>query len=58
MKLFSKDYDSIDLKFERAPKYDDESYDNDNDYDLPGPIMRPVHSTLPIKKSPLTKYWL
>ena len=32
-----------DLEFERALHYHDEGYDSDNDYDLPGPFVRPVH---------------
>ena len=33
----------LDLEFERALHYHNEGYDSDNDYDLPGPFMRPVH---------------
>ena len=36
----------IDLEFERALHYHNEGYDSDNDYDLPGPFMRPVHVNL------------
>ena len=32
----------MDLEFERALYYHDKGYDSDNDYDLPGPFMRPV----------------
>ena len=37
-----KDNDSIRLEFERALHYHDEGCDSDNDYDVPGPSMRPV----------------
>ena len=33
---------ALDLEFERALHYHNEGYDSDNDYDLPGPCMRPV----------------
>ena len=34
---------ALDLEFERAPHNHNEGYDSDNDYDLPGPFIRPVH---------------
>ena len=33
---------ALDLEFERALHYHDEGYDSDNNYDLPGPFMRPL----------------
>ena len=33
---------TLDLDFERALHYHNEGYDSDNDYGLPGPVMRPV----------------
>ena len=32
---------ALDLEFNRALHYQDEGYDSDNDYTLPGPFMRP-----------------
>ena len=34
---------ALDLEFKRALHYHDEGYDSDNDYRLPGQVMRPVH---------------
>ena len=34
---------AYDLEFERALHYHNDGYNRDNDYDLPGPFMRPVH---------------
>ena len=31
------------LEFERALHYHDEGYESDNDYGLPGQVLRPVH---------------
>ena len=33
---------ALDLEFERALQYHDEGYGSDNDYGLPGPVIRPV----------------
>ena len=33
---------ALDLEFERALHYHDERYHSDNDYGLPGPVMKPV----------------
>ena len=33
---------ALDLEFERALHYHNKGYDSDNDYGLPGPVMRPV----------------
>ena len=33
----------LDLEFERELHYNEKGYENDNDYGLPGPRMRPVH---------------
>ena len=33
---------ALDLEFERALHHHDEGYESDNDYDLPGPFLRPV----------------
>ena len=37
---------ALDLEFKRVPHYHNEGYDSDNDYDLPGLFMRPVHVNL------------
>ena len=34
---------ALDLEFKRALHFHDEGYENNNDYGLPGPVMRPVH---------------
>ena len=34
---------ALDLEFKRALHYHDEGCDSDNDFGLPGPVMRPVH---------------
>ena len=41
--VFVKIMTVFDEDFERALHYHDEGYDRDNDCDLPGPFMRPVH---------------
>ena len=32
----------LDLDFKKALHYHDKGYDSDNDYGLPGPVMRPI----------------
>ena len=33
---------ALDLEFEKALHYNDEGYENNNDYELPAQVMRPV----------------
>ena len=37
---------ALDLEFEKALYYHAEGYDNDNDYGLPGQVMRSIHAYL------------
>ena len=37
---------ALDLEFERVLHCHNKGYDSDNDYALPGPVMRPVHICL------------
>ena len=41
--VFARIMTALDLEFERALHYHVEGYDSDNDYGLPGHVMRPVH---------------
>ena len=41
--VLARNMTAFDLEFERAPIYHDEGYNSDNDYGLPGPVMRPMH---------------
>ena len=49
---------SLDLEFKRSLHYHDEGYESDNDYELPGQVMKPVHvysvSTTDVSFSPQT----